>query len=256
MERPLNVKPEVFGAQTPIGSTERYARFVEHTDEKSVIAEGIRPYFLPGTILDIGAGRGEIPTLLGVDTQSYTAIEQNPNHAEVLSANGYKVIEEHFPCACPAPKYDNILLSHSLFTREQYTVMIEAASQLTTVGGRLIIVTYRDTPSDYSTLINSIGETRPENDERHDDLLNVLQGIGATEVRRMQSHIYSEDVDDLIDHLSFMATNNSYCTAEKREMLSRKLKNVEHQFARYFDPALGVFAFPIDHYLYVTEKES
>src|SRR5687767_11602322 len=82
---------------------DRYREFLTVTDEKEVLAAALSTVLQPGTMLDIGAGGGQIPDLLRVDDTAYTAVECLPEFVEQLRHRGYRVIEDLFPCPVGGP---------------------------------------------------------------------------------------------------------------------------------------------------------
>ena len=80
----------------PSGYAERFASYLEATDEKDVIAQALRQRLRPGTVLDVGAGAGHLASRLGVPPVLYSAVEQNPELADQLSARGITVYEGSF----------------------------------------------------------------------------------------------------------------------------------------------------------------
>jgi hypothetical protein len=231
----------------------RYQEFVRATDEKRIIAAEVSDFLRPGTILDIGAGTGEIPDWLGVDRDLYTAIECQPESATCLRHKGYRVIEDLFPCPVPA-NYDNVLLLHCLYGPEQCHIMVNAAWTLVAADGRLVAVTFRDTLDEYNTLLHRVGHTlRGATDSRFRLLIRTFTVLGRLRVRRLRSYLRAGSVRELANLLSFMATNGSVGSVAHRDDVRRRLMSQEAYLRARSQTDRGDFAFPIDHYLFVVE---
>jgi precorrin-6B methylase 2 len=231
-----------------------YHDFLSTTDEKAVIAAAVGPLLLEGTILDVGAGTGDIPDLMGVEPEGYTAIEQRPEFVELLRGKGYSVIEELFPCDAPGT-YDNVLMSYVLYGREQCEVVIDPAWDLVSNSGQLVVVTYRDNVDDYTKLLHRIGHTRRVNtDIRFNYLHEKFASLGRTALHTARSHVYSADIGGLATGLSFMATNTPVGTPEARAEIHAKMVAEQPYLDAAYRNADGTYQFPIDHYIFTVRK--
>jgi SAM-dependent methyltransferase len=233
---------------------DRYQEFLDSTDEKDVIAAALSPLLKPGSIVDIGAGTGDLAARLQVDKASYTAIEQHPEFATLLRGRGYQVIEELFPCIVPNG-YDNVLLCYCLYGRKQCEIMIDSAWQIVDPGGRLIAVTFRDYLDDYNRLLHRIGHTRRGRADQHFDFLrDKFASLGSVEISATTSHIDAPDVGALAAILSFMATNSKVGTIERRNEICRGILAEQSYIDERYRVESGRYLFPVNHFIFVTSR--
>jgi len=237
----------------PIDYVDRYQEFLESTDEKQIIAQAVGHVLSDGSILDIGAGTGDITDMLRLDKDRYTALEQRPEFVTQLREKGYQVIDRLFPCFVPK-KYDNVLMSYILHSKEQCEVMINPAWEVVDDGGQLIVVTFRDNDDDYNQLLHATGHTRRvTTDSRFNYLQEKFASLGELTVSHTTSHIYSNSAEKLAHSLSFVATNTVVGTPELRQELFYRMISDEILLEPYKEEN-GEYRFPMEHYVFTTYK--
>jgi SAM-dependent methyltransferase len=234
---------------------DRYPEFLRATDEKAVLAEALLQAMGPGSVLDIGAGSGEIPDLMGIEPSRYVAVEYQPTFAAALRRKGYRVIEGLFPCAIGRPR-DNVVLSYCLAgDLQQCRIMLESAWTAVAPGGRLLVVTFGDELDDYNALMHRIGHTtRDGSGERIPNLIRILDPMGRPTWTRVTSHVSSDTSDRLAAVLSFIATNSNIGTVERREELRNAIASERKRLDRFYLDRDGVYRFPIEHHLLMVQK--
>jgi len=237
----------------PVDFVDKYQDFLGATDEKDIIANAVGPLLLEGTVLDVGAGTGDIPDKLHLDPAKYTAVEQSPELVEILRAKGYDTIKNLFPCELPRT-YDNVLMSHVLFGIEQCDAMIDPAWESVSEGGQLAVVTFRDNLDDYNKLLHQLGHTRRvSTDVRFNYLQEKFSLLGETALNTTQSHIYSPDIEGLATSISFIATNTPVGTPEYRAELHDKIVSEQPYLDELYRTENG-YQFPMEHYIFTTHK--
>ena len=234
---------------------DRYPEFLSATDEKAVLAEALLQAMGQGSVLDIGAGSGEIPDLMGIDPNRYLAVEYQPTFAATLRRKGYNVIEGLFPCAIGGP-HDNVVLSYCLAgDLQQCRIMLELAWTAVASGGRLLVVTFGDALDDYNALMHRIGHTtRDGSGERIPNLIRILDPLGPPTWTRVTSHVFSDTFDRLAAVLSFIATNSNIGTVERRAELRNAIASERQHLDRFYLGRDGVYRFPIEHHLLMVQK--
>jgi hypothetical protein len=242
-------------AAKPPDYHDRYPEFLSATNEKAVLAETLLQAMVQGSILDIGAGSGEIPDLMGVDPNQYLAVECQPTFAATLRRKGYNVIEGLFPCDVGSPR-DNVVLSYCLAgDLRQCRIMLEWAWAAVASGGRLMVVTFGDALDDYNTLMHRIGHTtRDGSGKRIPALIRILDTMGSSTWTRATSHVFSDTFDRLVAVLSFVATNSNVGTLERRAELRNAIASERRHLDRYYLGRDGVYHFPIEHHLLMVQK--
>jgi len=125
-----------------------FALFLAHTDEKEALLGHLTRSFgyrKTSSILDIGAGGGELAIPLSRAVARYVAIEQREDYCGVLRKAHVEVVKGVFP-PLPIPgDFDLVLASHVLpHTMELCEPFVSAAWALVAPGGRLTVITYSD----------------------------------------------------------------------------------------------------------------
>ncbi len=236
---------------------DRYPEFLSATDEKAVLAKAILQALGQGSVVDIGAGSGEIPDLMGIDpSRRYLAVEYQSTFVATLRRKGYNVIEGLFPCAIGG-QHDNVVLSYCLAgDLQQCRIMLESAWTAVASGGRLLVVTFGDAFDDYNALMHRIGHTtRDGSGERIPNLIRILNPLGPPTWTRVTSHIFSDTFDRLAVVLCFIATNSNIGTVDRRVELRNAIASERQHLNRFYLGRDGVYRFPIEHHLLMVHKE-
>lgn len=247
---------DIVAVKKPAGYVDGYQEFTTFTDEKTVLARAIGNALVPGSLLDIGAGTGDIPDALELSPADYLAVEQLPEFAAVLRAKGYEVIEDLFPCAeMPDRTFNNILMSYVFYDPTQTKAMLDPAWELLEEGGRLIAVTYGDRPDDYKDLMQRIGRARRNPDGRELDFMtDTFHQMGTVDAKVVTSHIFGGSLADVARALSFVATNNQFGNEKKRQEIVGEIMAEQELFDERYQVEDGSFVFPMDHYMFVVRK--
>jgi SAM-dependent methyltransferase len=233
---------------------ERYREYLAASDEKPVLASALAPLLRAGTVLDVGAGTGDIPELLGVDPAAYTAVECLPDSVAQLRRKGYTVIEGLFPCPVGGP-YATVLLSYCLYGPAQCEILIDAAWKAVAPGGRLIAITFRDHLDDYNGLLHRVGHTNRGGQDRHHTFLTDTFGSlgGAVTTYRWRSHLHSPDLAVLADLVSFMATNSNVGTLQRRAEIRAGIM-AEQEYVEQYRTGDGGYRLPMYHHAFAVAK--
>lgn len=119
-----------------------FADFAHYSDEKRIIAQAALDFFRPAqtdTLLDVGAGNGELTDLLAPHFQSVECIEKNPEHVALLRRK-YAVYEAAID-SYQGKKYDATLASHMLYSIKE-PQRVEFVSQLVSHARKTAIVCF------------------------------------------------------------------------------------------------------------------
>lgn len=237
----------------PLDYMERYREYLARSNEKEVLAQAIRPLIKPGSVLDVGAGGGELAHLLAIDVSEYTAVECHPHGIESLRQKGYRVIPKVFPCLLDG-KFDNVLMSYCLYGgKAQCTAIVDAALAATAHQGRVIAVTFRDGLDDYNRLLHRVGHiNRSGVDVYYNFIREILAARGGVTSTVVTSHIFVRNLETLCETIAFMATNSNIGTLEWRHELVRRLTMQESYLERYRHSGVG-YKFPIAHHIFAVD---
>lgn len=137
----------------------KFALFAQHTDEKKKIVSAVSQIANPHkkmSLLDIGAGTGEVSIPISSMVGRYLAIEKNPNTAWHLSNNGLDCMNVAWEDTSLKERFDVVLASHvlSFFKNKIRHEMISKMYNHVSPGGKLIIITDSG-EGDFSELLTS-----------------------------------------------------------------------------------------------------
>ena len=229
---------------------EDFPFYLKFTNEKKVLASEIRALFKKlnvKSVLDIGAGNGDLSSLLFREVNQYTAIEPKPEFAKSLRDKGINVIEKAFPCDLGKEKYDFVLCSHSApYSREDYKPFIEEAIKRLNNTGDLLIITYIGEGEDWNNFMEEIGvKTFEDTLSRYIERKNFLKQFRMLKEWFVFSKLESSSIDDLIRALSFVASGGE---KEKRDTFFSKIEKIKNILnLRYYDPKFKRYFFPFKH---------
>jgi SAM-dependent methyltransferase len=238
--------------------SESFKTFLAHTDEKPILLQAITKKLQTinaDSLLDIGAGNGDLAIPLSKVVKRYVALEQKADFAERLREAGLEVIEQPFPCAMEK-HFDAVLLSHSLPShdekRSEWSIFLDAAWKLLKERGHLLIVTFdEDSTSDWNQLVKVLGFRDFERDEtRFKFLKKYLQNFGQVEQETITTHVRTATLEDMLRALAFVWSDG------QEQHLKTFLQNpqIAKQIRERYLTKSG-FTFPFRHYLLDTSKQ-
>lgn len=228
---------------------------VQCSDEKEIYTAKFSEYanrYGATSLLDIGAGDGQVALPLSEIVEDYLAIEQNSQYAARLRKAGKHVIEAVFPTELEN-SYDLVLMSHVIsHTTGEHTALVPPAWELVNPGGHLLVVTHRGIGQDHwSQLLDRIGLGYSEH--FNDNLRNCisdLQSRGESELQNVTSTLTIDNIGSMIAAMAFLASNGDrirHCAFMERETEVAAILDDRYQ-------ADGHFSFPFSHLFVSTEK--
>jgi 2-polyprenyl-3-methyl-5-hydroxy-6-metoxy-1,4-benzoquinol methylase len=239
--------------------THGFEKLLSHTNEKEVLDSKIGEFidkYSVHSLLDIGAGDGSFAKLLASRVVSYTAIEPKAKFAAQLREAGLNVIEQDFP-ASDIPNreagYDLVLMSHVIsHSLGNHTKLIPSAWELVRPGGHLLIITHgNDEQSDWERLLKHIGFGESEKlPILFTDIITFLEQYSSPETQKVPTAVETDNIDDLVEVLAFVAAGNSASKAESFMAKSDTLKLYLENNYRQGD----VYSFPFQHFFVCVEK--
>jgi SAM-dependent methyltransferase len=222
-----------------------FKKFLNHTDEKKILFEEINKRILENksdSLLDIGAGNGDLAIPLSKTVEKYVAVERKPDYINKLRGVGLTVIDGLFPCEV-GEKFDFILASHSFpWKRESYEPFINTAFKLLHAGGVFLGVTYDDENGDWIGMLDACGlefnkESRLENMEKWLNYFSFFKRDIVT------TYVRTESLEDMMGALAFVYSDGS---GEKIEKFMGNEKIREYLEEKKYRNKYGYF-FPFNH---------
>ncbi len=227
--------------------------FLKNTDEKKIFLEVLTDYIKDNkcnSVLDIGAGNGDLSIPLSNIVQEYLAIEPILEQAEILKQNNIPVIQDFFPCNIDK-RFDLVLCSHSTPGKpEKFIPFINKGFELCKPGGNLLIITYNDAEIIWKTMLEKCNLEWPG---FHNDRLRLLrefinQNFNNIEETEIITHISSNSYNEFIHALAFVYTDGKH--SDKDFINSKKVMQYINE-NHYKD---GIYMFPFFHYKFSIKK--
>lgn len=228
--------------------------FLSHTNEKQILLDEIFKEIEKNNIksvLDIGAGNGLLSIPLSQKVTNYLAVEQNANFVEELLRAGVRVIKGIFPVELDEI-FDMVLVCHSIeYAKDLFEPFIRRAWELVKPGGMFLLITYRGQEDDWTRLIKDLGDNREsENRIGFNQIVGLLFSLGEVQTRKVITHVKTEKLDDMIQALTFVASDGR--SERKDKFLKNKLR-LEKILARKYHHQDG-YSFPFQHFFITTMR--
>ncbi len=206
------------------------------------------------SLLDIGAGDGQIALPLSETVDDYLAIEPNPEYAARLRQAGKRVIEEPFPTDVDGT-YDIVLMSHVIsHTVRGHTTMVPPAWELVKDNGHLLVAIHRGVEQDdWTELLDRVGLGYSDHfDENLRDCVNDLRARGETEIDYISSTLAAGRLGPMIESMGFLASNGDEA---RHAAFMDKAADVARILDETYRTPEG-YAFPFLHKLVSVQKPS
>ncbi|MEN9337748.1 MAG: hypothetical protein RIQ41_62 [Candidatus Parcubacteria bacterium] len=228
--------------------------FMSHTDEKKILLEEITKEIQKidaGSLLDIGAGNGELALPLSKKVEQYVAVESKTTFVSLLKEGGLRVIEGRFPVDVPGT-FDVVLSSHSLsYTEENHRPFLSRAWELVSPQGILLLVSYRGEDDDWNKLLEYINEQQfDKNIHGYQSILSILESYGTVSIRKVITHVTTNKLEDMVNALSFVFGNG--IPENKLQFLKHKSELEDYLSSKYLDQ--NKYSFPFQHFFISVQK--
>ena len=234
--------------------TKAFRAFLDHTTEKQDLLVALKRRIettRTHSLLDIGAGNGDLAIPLSKLVGSYLAIEPKPDFAAKLKTSGINVINSAFPCAV-AGSFDMVLASHVVpWEENESETFLSAAWKHLNHGGRFIMITYDEEVSDWGELLQTSELPLPAVGQGHfDGYKRLLTSWGRLEVEPIVTHVVTESLDDMLLALSFVYGDGQ----PEKAATFQESEVVRHALESHYHPN-GRYRFPFTHYLLQADKK-
>ena len=239
--------------------TEDYTRafevFLAHTTEKEDILAALTQRIetdAASSLLDIGAGNGELAFPLSRLVNTYMAIEPNRKYADRLRGSNFTVFQVPFPWTIYGYlRFAIVLASHVVpWNETESESFIRAAWKHVNKGGVFMMITYDEERSEWSDLLQLSGLPIPEVGQgRFEGYKKLLASLGALEVDTITTYVKTRNLEDMLLALSFVYGDGKAEAAQRfceNEIVRRALE------VNYY--VKGSYRFPFTHYLLQARK--
>lgn len=197
----------------------------------------------PGrSMLDIGAGNGDLSLPLSNLVLRYVAVESNQYFAERLQKYSaqLEVVNQRFPYP-GSEKFDIVLAAHVVpQDATEIRQFLRAARERLRKLGTLITVIYdRDRQNDWGRLIARDVRLCEPTDNRFAVIMDSLLGFGAVEVEDVITHVESKEMSRMMNALSFAYGEGVPARAKKffaSDAIRQAIRTDYRQLGRYSVP--------------------
>ena len=200
------------------------------------------------TLLDIGAGSGEVAIPVSRCVRRYVAVEQCPSSAALLHDAGLDVVAATFPVAI-GERFELVVSSHSIPEggAAKYPPFLAAAWERVMPGGLLLIVTFKG-PGDPAIprLAEELLGRANGTDARYTLMLQILETFGVVTVGTRNSYV---ETDDFADVAAFFGGWFWSTDEQQRRYLPQLRAAVDRRFL-----TAGSYRIPTQHFVIATEK--
>ncbi len=234
------------------GTPEEYAKafetFIRCTDEKKVFLGVLREKISKdgiGSVLDIGAGNGDLAIPISKLVRRYVAIEPVSKYAARLKENGITVIESFFPCDI-RETFDLALISHSLpWKPEKYEPFLLEAAKLLKERGEILAITYDDGIGDWHEMLKNCDLPSKRRITGHIDTLSAfIRASFSNFIRKdLITTITSKSLDEALSALAFVYSDGE--PSHFKEFVDSTIVQ-RYLRERYWTEEKG-FSFPLTH---------
>lgn len=231
-----------------------FALFLKHTDEKERLLEAIaeRVQRAGGiSLLDIGAGNGDLAIPLAGLVKKYLAVEQKQTFAEVLQKAGLRVIRGSFPVTIEE-QFDFVVVSHALpYKADDYELFLNQALACVAPGGSLLGITYHRNQGEWRDLLVACSfPQKPLEADRFKALQAYCAVLGPTTVDVVTTYVTTFSVTEMLSALSFVYSDGE---PEKVALFQRQRGALTRYLnAHYRDKER--YRFPFRHVFLQTQK--
>ena len=233
-----------------------FETLLKHTDEKEVLyqalAEEIKSNHF-SSILDIGAGNGDLSLPLSKLVNRYLAVEQKPKYVDRLKLLGIEVVEGSWPINLGDQElFDLVLSSHSIsYHHSKVWPFLTAAWEWVDKNGELLIITFRGEPDDWTDLTAKLGDDLLSYHEpAFADLISGLNKWGEVEVSKIITTVKTDNLEQMLEALAFVYSDGQLERREKffsyKSVITGLLDQKYKQGNKYI--------FPFQHFLIKVKK--
>jgi SAM-dependent methyltransferase len=237
---------------------EDFSFYLKITNEKSVLAREIITLFdrlKVKSVLDIGAGNGDLSSLIYKKVDKFTAIEPRREFTKLLGERGINFIEKSFPCDTGKEKYDFVLCSHSVpCFQEDYEPFLKEAFGKLNKDGNLLVITYIGEGDDWNYFLKDAGVQPFSNTlVNYTDRKNFLSKMGELKEWFISSKVESSSIEDLVKALGFVASGGE---KDKRDAFLSKTDKIRDILNdKYYDKESKKYFFPFRHVFLTVNKK-
>lgn len=187
---------------------EAFRLFTSHTDEKEVLYRKIGDRIERlgvSSMLDIGAGNGELAIPLSRKVKTYVAVEHKPEYTEALKKEGLKTVLGTFPCRVSG-HFDMVLASHSVpWNRHDSGLFLREVIRKLKTGGVFLLITYDHEDGNWKELLEScFPRLLQKNQGRVAHLKSFLPTFGQCVCRTAIAEVRTRTPEDMRKALAFV----------------------------------------------------
>jgi SAM-dependent methyltransferase len=177
------------------------------------------------SLLDIGAGAGNVAVPLARRVRKYLAVESDSGRAAQLLNLGLAVLQERFPTPI-VDCFDFVLASHSIPERlEDLPPFLEAAWQAMRPAGIFLIITFKGSCGTIASLRRELTGVDAGASPHMDCVKETFSHWGRTRVETVNSYAEAEDAEDMVAFFESWLSGRAERRAEFRDKFRRIIES-------------------------------
>lgn len=230
--------------------------FLASTDEKDVLAKELRAQLKlhrSGSLLDIGAGNGQLGARLVSFVNDYLAIEARESYAAQIRSLGLEAVTASWPCNLNRT-YDAVLMSYVLTADDDLEKMLQPAVDSLNPEGLLLIVLHDVEGTDWGDLLDELAIPHRGESLLPNKTLRLLRDKFALDVtvNYATSYACTADVEEMLAALRFVVSAGIAERVEPFNIAQTKVTTLLQ--TRYKLPD-GSYKFPFRHLIAAAVKD-
>lgn len=187
-----------------------FQNYLKCTDEKRIFLQSFARYIKDlriHSLLDIGAGNGDLAIPLSKLADKYVAVEKNGVFVKKLESEGVEVVKADFSKEDINIQggFELVICSYVIRHDKEFAAFVAKAWRHVSPGGHLLIATHPDSTTEWERFCRKISL---ENVWSYPDfialLINYLKALGKVSTEEVGTYIRSEDKDEFFSALAFV----------------------------------------------------
>lgn len=232
--------------------------FLRYTTEKQNLLTALQQSIKSvgaRSLLDIGAGNGDLAVPLSETVQNYIAIEPNSHFAFRLKNRGLTVFEAPFPWASTGNlSADIVVASHVVpWELEEGERFIRAAWRCVNPGGAFVMITYDEDCGVWADLLRLSGLPLAGIGHGHLGIYEfLLRGLDRrSTTNKITSWVETRTLEQMLKALAFVYSDGQ---DEKAEQFISDEAIAQIIQLSWYDVVDDCYRFPFTHYLLQVNK--
>jgi SAM-dependent methyltransferase len=224
-----------------------FSDFLAVTNEKDVLADALIRHLRANhasSLLDVGAGSGELGRKLADVIPSYLAVEARPEYLRRLRDLGLDATRGTWPIQLDRT-FDAVLMSHVLGPHHDLREMLRSALRCLEQDGVLLLVLHRIAGTSWAELLGAVSIRWEDEGSLPGRALETLRELGCpTSSECVRTTVETRSVPEMLAALQFVAGGGD---ADRNDNFAERCTDVRNWILDRCGRSDGSIAFPFEH---------